>query len=105
MENNKIGLKPPSLICLCGKIYNHRQSLYIHRQKCQKCKDNSTHSINNEIVSQLIQQNRELQDKLFNIVQEHAVTLKEQTQLLNKLINQNKQLLEKIQDNTVPYIL
>lgn len=60
--------------CICGKMYKHRQSLSVHRKKCEfkldstneiiiKEKDN-TQIITTELIMELINQNKNLQDML-----------------------------------------
>jgi hypothetical protein len=48
--------------CNCGKNYKHRQSLYNHRLKCGA--NITTEPITKELVIELIQQNKHLQDIL-----------------------------------------
>jgi hypothetical protein len=60
--------------CMCGKRFSHRQSLSIHRKKCpEKCPkkpDIFEQPITTELVMQLIQQNQNLQDKLYDMLQD-----------------------------------
>jgi len=53
--------------CVCGKTYKYRQSLYNHKQVCEKLRNAKTHAtasenapISNELILKLIQQNAEL---------------------------------------------
>lgn len=53
------------LICLCGKKYKHRQSLYNHRLICKNNNDIDTNEIiTKELVMKLIKQNHDLQTML-----------------------------------------
>jgi hypothetical protein len=70
--------KPPNYTCTCGNSYKHRQSLYTHSMKCNnKSGNNNDKPITNELVLQLIQQSRQLQemyhtqnDKFYEIIKE-----------------------------------
>jgi hypothetical protein len=71
--------KPPNYTCTCGNSYKHRQSLYNHHIKCtnHKSENNDDKPITNELVLQLIQQSRQLQemyhtqnDKFYEIIKE-----------------------------------
>ena len=54
--------------CVCGKYFSHRQSLSVHRKKCNILNGvediNKEQPITKELVLQLIQQNQKLQDML-----------------------------------------
>jgi hypothetical protein len=57
--------------CLCGKLYKHRQSLSLHKKKCDyKMDDNGTdikecnQKITTSLVMELIKQNKNLQEML-----------------------------------------
>jgi len=56
--------EPPNYTCTCGNSYKHRQSLYNHHIKCtnHKSGNNNDKPITNELVLQLIQQSRHLQE-------------------------------------------
>ena len=55
----------PNYTCTCGNSYKHRQSLYNHRIKCNdKSQNNNDQPITKELVFQLIQQNKQLQEML-----------------------------------------
>ena len=70
--------KPPNYTCICGNSYKHRQSLYTHSMKCNNKSGNiNDKPITNELVLQLIQQSRQLQemyhtqnDKFYEIIKE-----------------------------------
>ena len=70
--------KSPNYTCSCGNSYKHRQSLYTHSMKCNnKSGNNNDKPITNELVLQLIQQSRQLQemyhtqnDKFYEIIKE-----------------------------------
>ena len=70
--------KPPNYTCTCGNSYKHRQSLYTHSMKCNnKSRNNNDNPITNELVLQLIQQSKQLQEmyhtqngKIYEIIKE-----------------------------------
>jgi len=56
--------------CVCGKEYIHRQSLSVHKKKCAVWKaylekENGSKPVSNDLVMELIKQNKELQQMLF----------------------------------------
>jgi hypothetical protein len=51
------------LICTCGKKYSSRQSLHVHKKKC-KCKNSNFINANENIIIELIKDNRELRELL-----------------------------------------
>jgi hypothetical protein len=58
--------KSPNYTCSCGNSYKHRQSLYNHRIKCNNTSENNNDQpITKELVFQLIQQNKQLQEMLY----------------------------------------
>lgn len=71
--------------CFCGKKYKHRQSLNNHKKKCEYI----IHSdVENNMISDLIQQNKELQETLINQQSKHQNEIKEIIPYLgNKTIN------------------
>jgi hypothetical protein len=46
-----------SFLCNCGKIFQHRQSLFKHRNKCSRANEDVT---KNDIIKQLLLQNQQL---------------------------------------------
>jgi hypothetical protein len=86
--------KAPLYECLCGKSYKHRQSLFTHKHKCQQkpvdteLSDSQTvepkqspPTVTNEMIMNLIDQNKELQKQL--------VELSKQTTVINNTTNNN----------------
>jgi len=62
--------------CNCGRIYKHASSLWNHKQKCNintdTCEDQSntqTIKIDSNMVLELIRQNKELQQQMFELAQ------------------------------------
>lgn len=58
-------------ICICGKTFAHRQSLSIHKKKCQDINIKPVNQINEEpitkeLIMQLLKQNQNLQEMLHN---------------------------------------
>jgi len=60
-------------LCECGKKYSHRQSLYIHKKKCNN--DNNTNNDNNDnntnkdnkLVDYLMKENTELKQMIIDV--------------------------------------
>lgn len=57
-------------ICVCEKEYEHKQSLFKHKKKCALWKahvekENNSKPVSNDLVMELIKQNKELQQMLF----------------------------------------
>jgi hypothetical protein len=50
--------------CTCGKVYKHRQSLYKHKKECIEKQEPNKNSISNEVVVELIKENKELRQML-----------------------------------------
>jgi len=75
VENSKNSNK---FICDCGKEYNHRQSLSVHKKKCNLIQDsiNETNIDTNKdvdvfdknLILTLIQQNNELQKQMLEVI-------------------------------------
>jgi hypothetical protein len=78
-EANKKSPKSPEIItiekknykCNCGKIYNHKSSLCKHRKYCKSINQELTNhviqkEITPELIIELIQQNKELQQTLID---------------------------------------
>ena len=73
--------------CICGKIFSYRQSLYVHKKKCNYKDQEEVYEdkhnyepITKELVMQLIQQNQSLQEmlheqhnKMFEIAKEGKI--------------------------------
>ena len=64
-------------VCLCGKKYKHRQSLYAHKKVCEKvCEKNvdfkelvcKMMTENNEIKNMLIKENQELRSQINELI-------------------------------------
>jgi hypothetical protein len=50
--------------CSCGKIYKHRQSLHKHKKECIEKQETNKNEISNEVVVELIKENKELRQML-----------------------------------------
>ncbi len=64
---NKNSKNLEKFICECGKEYNHRQSLSLHKKKCTKNKkedEKELQIITPELIINIIQQNQEFKDLL-----------------------------------------
>ena len=66
---NKKSPKIPLFSCDCGKNYNARNSLWYHKKKCEISKQkNQETKVDPDLVQELIEQNKELQNQLITIV-------------------------------------
>jgi hypothetical protein len=70
---NEKNIEKKSYSCDCGKIYGYRQSLNVHKKKCQNNKKEIIISANDEtdnkdLILKLLQQNIELQTKLAELL-------------------------------------
>jgi len=80
-------------LCECGKIYNHRASLFNHKKKCYFIEEKSPEndkktiigSINEETIINLIQENKDIKQMLYV-----------QNETTNKLID----IIPKVNNNT-----
>ena len=50
--------------CHCGRVYKHRQSLHKHKKECLEKPDINKNDISNEVVVELIKENKELRQML-----------------------------------------
>jgi hypothetical protein len=87
--------------CICGKTYNHRQSLSLHKKKCSMINSQSESPSNNimiqhqsssddmqtTLILELIKQNKEFKDLLI--------------QQSNQMIEQNKTIIEVAKNSNV----
>jgi hypothetical protein len=92
-ENSKNSIK---FICDCGKEYNHRQSLSVHKKKCDfiketineesKIDENIDIDLNDKnLILTLIQQNNELQKQMLEVIKNGTNT----NTNINNTINNN----------------
>lgn len=63
--------KASDYLCECGKIYSHRQSLFVHKKKCTYNETFVSKPIEQNIILELLlQQNNTLQKHLIEISKE-----------------------------------
>lgn len=62
--------KAGDYLCECGKIYSHRQSLFVHKKKCTYNEIPFPKPIYQNIILGLLQQNNTLQKQLIEISKE-----------------------------------
>jgi len=74
---------PPSFTCECGKVYAHRQSLSLHKKKCDfkinssdiLTDDNVQHlSEDKSLILSLLNQNNQLQNQIIDLCKEKVTT-------------------------------
>jgi hypothetical protein len=79
--------------CNCGKEYNHRQSLYVHKKKCiqkEKMEENiieNENLISTELILNIINQNQEFKDLL---IEQNKQNSELQKQMLEISKNNNQ---------------
>ena len=86
-QNTNIPLK---FICECGKTYKHRQSLHLHKKKCNKSKDKLL------IYTKWITKLLESQDELYK----RNRSLEEENHRLRESLNQAKDIANKMVNNS-----
>ena len=57
--------------CDCGKVYKHASSLWNHKQRCDV--NNDSDKIDQNVIMELIQQNKILQEKLLKFIERKHV--------------------------------
>ena len=83
--NKCINLSPQrNMVCVCGKSYNHRASLYNHKKHCKIVLQSDMGE--NTIVGDKINITTEMFMKLMNDNQDMIKIIKEQQQQLNAII-------------------
>jgi len=60
--------------CECGKQYNHRQSLFVHKKKCQNVAEKKAPESKDELLMQLIKENQEFKQM---IIEQNALVLEQ----------------------------
>ena len=82
--------KKSSIVCECGKEYNHRASLYNHQKRCSYRAELKSElkvpKLSSDMIVKLIQDNNDIRANL----------LKENLELRNQLNEQHKQITEMI---------
>lgn len=65
METDRtVDINMNSFSCGCGKTYKHRQSLHKHKKECIERQETNKTEISNEVVVELIKENKELRQML-----------------------------------------
>lgn len=69
LENEKNEVNNKKYHCSCGKKYNYRQSLYVHKKKCLNKKDNDLEKPKeqNDLVTFLLKENSELKGMILEV--------------------------------------
>jgi hypothetical protein len=64
---------PKKYDCICGKMYNHRQGLYVHKKKCDY-KPPKKHKLyeKDDIVDVLMKENHEFKNIIIEVVKNNA---------------------------------
>ena len=73
-----------SYICECGKEYKHRQSISVHKKKCQIINKNNIHSNKkdkdyfsngDELVKYLMKENSELKNMIVDLCKNNNINV------------------------------
>ena len=88
----------PSFVCLCGKSYKHRQSLYSHKKVCLKSVNGETalehsnvNNENNEIINNNNNNNNDFKDLVCKMMIEN-------NEIKTMLIKENQELRSQIKE-------
>lgn len=108
IKHNTTKIQQKIRSCICGKVYEHRASLYNHKKSCEFVKNNNMQCIESKnetldanMVSELIKQNKEMQSQLEVLstkVDEISSTTIHQTNTQNNHFNINVFLNEQCKD-------
>jgi hypothetical protein len=92
-ERTNVYIQDPPKIkkydCICGKTFLHRQSLHVHKKKCNPQNNEDSPIITKELVMQLIQQNQNLQNLLIDQNNKMYELAKEGKTITNNTTNNN----------------
>lgn len=79
--------KPQTYLCECGKIYKYRQSLSVHRKKCQQESETNTTQNSTQISNQIVEKKEEKCEGETNY-----------KELIMILVNENKEMRKTISE-------
>ena len=83
-------------VCICGKSYKHRQSLFKHQQKCNnkqpKTLETQKSRVSEELVCQLVKDNTDMKKLFGDLVN----VVKEKDKQLENVVKENTELTKKI---------
>ena len=73
--------------CECGKIYNHRTSLYNHKKKCKSYNEIITsNDVSKDLILKLVDENSEIKSMLFKQFENMQ---EQQVQIQNQMMEQH----------------
>jgi hypothetical protein len=67
VDTNSQKISKQKYICECGKEYSHRQSLYVHKKKCNNNSEISKDTNNEKLVEYLMKENSELKQMIVDV--------------------------------------
>ena len=83
-------------VCLCGKSYKHRQSLFKHQQKCNNKQpitlETQKSGVSEELVCQLVKDNTDMKKLFGDLVN----VIKDKDKQLENVVKENTELTKKI---------
>ena len=106
-DTKKVPFSSANFVCICGKIYTHKQNLYRHHKSCKynnidlsNC-EVSNGEVTNDLILKLVQENTEIKSMLykqFESIQEQQKYVQSENK---ELRNQISELIPRVGNNTV----
>ena len=89
MTNSDEKVENDKFVCLCGKSYKHKRSLWYHQTTCNYnepvCEETQKTGVSDELVCQLVKDNTEMKKLFGDLVN----VVKENTELTKTIVNSN----------------
>ena len=77
--DKKVPLEPKTFVCICGKSYKHRQSLYTHQSKCTyepiKSEEANENSVSQELILEVVKKQQDQITQLTDAIKDIAPKL------------------------------
>jgi hypothetical protein len=86
-------------VCMCGKSYNHRASLYNHKKKCIMCKEGDNKTMDKSVNNELLEES--FGDEMIDGMGENTIVgdkLNITTDMFMKLMNDNQEMIKIIKE-------
>ena len=86
-------------VCMCGKSYNHRASLYNHKKKCIMCKEGGNETMDKSVNNGLLEES--FGDGMVDGMGENTIVgdkLNITTDMFMKLMNDNQEMIKIIKE-------
>jgi len=88
-----------NMVCMCGKSYNHRASLYNHKKKCIMCKEGGNKTMDKSVNNGLLEES--FGDDMVDGMDENTIVgdkLNITTDMFMKLMNDNQEMIKIIKE-------